>query len=202
MGIPPGPKYIFQLLPFFLFPPAAVFGLLRLLRTHAGIALPTWVSVVAIVLARPLLSVFQRYHRRYVDRKAAVAHNAFIIPHVEEKRPAFAGLSIIKALVRDFQDGYPGDKLLEWNEKYGNVYQLRLPSDNRVSWPSPCCSPELTSRFTSDHNLRARSCQGKALKETSSIGKTQVLVFRPFWQRSLTLSPKASLVNLVLQRPL
>ncbi|PPR02520.1 hypothetical protein CVT26_012004 [Gymnopilus dilepis] len=132
MGIPPGPKYIFQLLPFFLFPPAAVFGLLRLLRTHAGIALPTWVSVVAIVLARPLLSVFQRYHKRYVDRKAAVAHNAFIIPHVEETRPAFAGLSIIKALVRDFQDGYPGDKLLEWNEKYGNVYQLRLPSDNRI----------------------------------------------------------------------
>ncbi|KDR74434.1 hypothetical protein GALMADRAFT_141472 [Galerina marginata CBS 339.88] len=132
MEIPPGPLYIFKLLPFLLGPPAVTFSLLRLAEVYLGAVIPTSVSVVAVLLARPLLSVFQRYHTRYVDRRAAAANNAFIIPHVEEKRPKFAGLSLIKLLIEDFKTGYPGDRLLEWKEKYGDVFQLRLPSDNRV----------------------------------------------------------------------
>ncbi|KAJ3512922.1 hypothetical protein NLJ89_g3244 [Agrocybe chaxingu] len=132
MAIPPGPRYLFSLLPFFLGPPAVVYAGLRLADTCLGLVVPTWVTVAAVVLARPFLSIFQRYYTRYKDRKAAAANYASIVPHVEEKRPNFGGLSIMSALVKDLKTGYPGDMTLTWMEKYGNVFQLRLISDNRI----------------------------------------------------------------------
>ncbi|KAF8876291.1 cytochrome P450 monooxygenase pc-3 [Gymnopilus junonius] len=132
MEIPPGPKYVLQLLPFFLLPSVIAFGLIRFSAVYLVVIVPNWLAILSIILARPLLIIFQCYYARHVDKNAAAVHNAFIIPHIEEKRPAFAGLSIIRTLVNDFKTGYPGDRLLQWKEKYGNVFQLRLPSDNWI----------------------------------------------------------------------
>ncbi|KAJ3514971.1 hypothetical protein NLJ89_g2053 [Agrocybe chaxingu] len=132
MAIPPGPRYIFTLLPFLLGPPAVVYGGFKFSNAFFGLTVSTWFTAIAVVLARPVLSIFERYFTRYMDRRAAATNNAFIVPHVEEKRPGFAGLSIMAALVKDLENGYPGDMFLPWMEKYGNVFQLRLVSDNRV----------------------------------------------------------------------
>ncbi|KIM42797.1 hypothetical protein M413DRAFT_444452 [Hebeloma cylindrosporum] len=132
MDIPPGLRYLNSLLPFFAIPPCIVFLAIRFANVYLEANISTALTVLAILLARPALSVFQRYYTRYVDRQNAAANNAFILPHVEEKRPNFAGLSIMKRLLEDFKHGYPGDAFLEWTEKYGFAYQLRLPSDNRI----------------------------------------------------------------------
>ncbi|KAH9483075.1 Cytochrome P450 monooxygenase 75 [Psilocybe cubensis] len=130
--IPPGPLYLLKLLPFFLGPPTVAISILRADAVFANRAIPTWLYIAAALLARPLFSVFQRYYTRYSVAKAAAASGAFVIPHVQEERPAFAGLSLMKQLVQDLKNGYPGDLILKWKEMYGNVYQLRLVSDNRI----------------------------------------------------------------------
>ncbi|KAF8966456.1 cytochrome P450 [Flammula alnicola] len=40
-------------------------------------------------------------------------------------------------MLQDFKGGYPGDAFLEWMEKYGPAYQLRLMSDNRIYTTEP-----------------------------------------------------------------
>lgn len=109
MEMPPGPLYLFKLLPFFLVPPVTVIAILRIDQVFLGTKVPTWLYIAAGLLVRPFLSIFQRYYTRYLDSRAADANAAFIIPHVEEKRPGFAGLSIMSALVKDFKNAYPGE---------------------------------------------------------------------------------------------
>ena len=109
MDIPPGLRYLNSLLPFFAIPPCIVFLAIRFANVYHGATIPANWTVLATLLARPALSVFQRYYTRYVDRRNAAANNAFILPHVEEKRPNFAGLSIMKRLLEDFRHGYPGN---------------------------------------------------------------------------------------------
>jgi hypothetical protein len=109
MDVPPGLRYLSSLLPFFIIPPCVVFLGITFVNVYLGANIPTTLTILAILLACPALSVFQRYYTRYVDRQNAVANNAFILPHVEEKRPKFAGLSIMKRLLEDFKHGYPGN---------------------------------------------------------------------------------------------
>lgn len=109
MDVPPGLRYLNSLLPFFAIPPCIVFLAIRFANVYLGVHIPTTLTILATIFARPGLSVFQRYYTRYVDRRNAAANNAFILPHVEEKRPNFAGLSIMKLLLEDFKHGYPGN---------------------------------------------------------------------------------------------
>lgn len=154
--IPPGPLYLLKLLPFFLGPPAVALAVLRADAVFVNRAVPTWLYITVALLARPFLSIFQRYYTRYTIAKAAAASGAFVIPHVHEERPGFAGLSLMKQFIKDLKNGYPGecqrgcdvctelirhqlflgDLILKWKETYGNVYQLRLISDNRVGFLS------------------------------------------------------------------
>jgi len=109
MDVPPGIRYLNSLVPFFAIPPCIVLLAIRITNVYLGANISTTLTVLATLLARPALSVFQRYYTRYVDRRNAAANNAFILPHVEEKRPNFAGLSIMKLLLEDFKHGYPGN---------------------------------------------------------------------------------------------
>ena len=112
MDVPPGLRYLSSLLPFFTIPSFVIFLVIRFANVYLGANISTTVTVLAILLARPALSVFQRYNTRYIDRRNAAANNAFILPHVEEKRPNFAGLSIMKRLLEDFKHGYPGNGII------------------------------------------------------------------------------------------
>jgi len=109
MENPPGISFLYRISPFLLLPSATVIGLLQLNHLCSGPTIPTWLVTLGILLARPLLSIYQRYYQRYVDKKAAAANNAFIIPHVHEERPNFAGLSLIAAMVKDMEEGYVGE---------------------------------------------------------------------------------------------
>ncbi|KAF9563333.1 cytochrome P450 monooxygenase pc-1 [Agrocybe pediades] len=138
MLVPPGPVYLLKLLPFFLIPSAlAYYAFLTANKTFWGGSLPHWLIISVSTLARPLLFVFQRYLNRYLEHRAAAANGAFVIPHVEEKLPNFAGFSLVKTLVADIHKSHPGTAFQEWRKQYGSTYQLRLPTDNRVITDDP-----------------------------------------------------------------
>ncbi|KAF8164307.1 cytochrome P450 [Pholiota molesta] len=137
MELPPGPLYLLKLLPYAVLPSATVLAFLRLIEIETGACIPIWSSALAVLAIHPVLFILKRSYSQYADAKAAAANNAFLPPPVKEQLPHFAGLSIMKRMVQELKDGYPGDGFLEWMEEYGPTYQLRLLSDNRMVTAEP-----------------------------------------------------------------
>jgi cytochrome P450 len=136
-SLPPGPIFLARSLPYLLAPASVTLGVLRVADTQLGLTVSPWTAALLALLARPVLFVFQRYYSRWADARAAARMGASILPHVEEKGLGFAGTTIIKRLLSDVAQGYPGDSFLEWSQRYGNTYQMRLLSDNRAFTTEP-----------------------------------------------------------------
>lgn len=112
MALPPGPLYLLKLLPSVVLPSATVLALLRIIEIETGASIPTWVSALAVLAIHPVLFIFKRGYSRYADAKSAAANNASLPPHVKEQFPNFAGLSIMKRMVQELKEGYPGKRTL------------------------------------------------------------------------------------------
>lgn len=112
MELPPGPLYLLKLLPSVVLPSATVLAFLRLVEIETGASIPIWFSALAVLAIHPVLFILKRSYSRYADAKAAAANNAFLPPHVKEQLPNFAGLSIMKRMVQELKDGYPGKRAL------------------------------------------------------------------------------------------
>ena len=148
MRFPPGPLYLLQNFPSFAIPSIIVYTCLTLSKKHLNIDIPTWLTVFTVLLARPAFSIFNRYHSRFADSRNAAANNAVLAPRVRE-----SAFSIISKMVNNLKNGYPGtfqwswkkkyskpynyiflvgDSTRGWANKYGNVFQLGLLTNNRV----------------------------------------------------------------------
>ncbi|KAF8816539.1 cytochrome P450 [Phlegmacium glaucopus] len=127
-----GPLYLLRTFPYFAIPSTIVYAGLTLAKQHLGLPIPTWLAVVTALLARPTIFIFNRYYSRITDSRNAAANNAIVAPHIQES--AFA---IIGKISTSFDKGYPGDALLDWTKEYGNTYQLRLLTDNRLVTVEP-----------------------------------------------------------------
>jgi hypothetical protein len=103
MQLAPGPSYVLRNFPYFAVPSTIVYACLTLAKRKLSIAVPTWLTVSAVILARPVLFFFNRYYSRYVDNRDAAANNAVIVPHVRE-----SPFSIISRIYESFTKGYPG----------------------------------------------------------------------------------------------
>jgi hypothetical protein len=104
MQLPPGPSYLLRSLPYFAIPSTIVYACLTLVaKEHLALAIPSWLTVVIAVLARPAIFIFNRHYSRFADRRDAAANNAVVAPHVRES--AFASISKIS---KSFMSGYPG----------------------------------------------------------------------------------------------
>ena len=182
MQLAPGPLYLIRNLPYFVIPSTIVYACLTQAKEHhlSVLALPTWLTVLIAVLARPALFIFNRHYSRFADRRKAAANNAVVAPHV--RRSAF---SLLAQLARAAK-GYPGliilrfpclnltamllffvaDFMLDWTKEYGNIFQLRLLTDNRVrcvfTFPH---SWSITNKelflLPADNHGRTSSCQGR-----------------------------------------
>ncbi|KAF8155632.1 cytochrome P450 [Crassisporium funariophilum] len=142
--LPPGPAYLLRTLPYFLVPTTLIFLCLKLAVRRLDIAAPTSLLVVCAVLARTTLFffLFARFYADFVDKRGAAARGAVLAPHVRQS--AFA---IMAAFARSMNGGYPGalarlflsrcDAVAEWAREYGNVYQLRLLTENRIVTDEP-----------------------------------------------------------------
>ncbi|KAF8164774.1 cytochrome P450 monooxygenase pc-2 [Crassisporium funariophilum] len=132
MELPPGPAYLLRTFPYFAIPSTVVYLCLRLLAQRVELAIPTWLMVTVAVLARPAIFFFNRYYSRFADKRAGAANNAILAPHV--RKSAFA---IIQEMASSNRTGYPGDVMLIRMKEYGNVFTLRLLTDNRVVTAEP-----------------------------------------------------------------
>ncbi|KAF9475888.1 cytochrome P450 monooxygenase pc-3 [Pholiota conissans] len=137
MELPPGPRFLLRLLPAIVIPCVTVVGLLRLIEIETGTSVPIWAFALGVLAIHPALFIFRRAYSRYAEARAAAASNAFMPPHVVEQWPYYGGLTIMRTLVNDLKNGYPGDGFLRWMEEYGPTYQLRMLSDNRLLTAEP-----------------------------------------------------------------
>jgi hypothetical protein len=164
MQLAPGPSYLLRRIPYFAIPSTFVYACLTLAKQHLGLAIPSWLTVFAAVFARPGIFIFNRYYSRFSDSRNAALNNATLAPHIRE-----SAFTVISKLSQSFRDGYPGksscwpctscskltilccnffvaDIVLDYAKEYGNAYQLRLFTDNRVRVFTPeSCSIKMVT---------------------------------------------------------
>ena len=103
MQLPPGPSYLLRSFPHFAVPSTIVYACLTLSKNYLSFAVPTWLTVIAVILARPAVFIFNRYYSRFADRRNAAANNAVVAPHVRE-----SPFSVVAKISESFENGYPG----------------------------------------------------------------------------------------------
>lgn len=105
MELPPGLVYIFGHIPrVFIYSVATYTGLYILQDRQIIPNLPSGATILAAILARPIIFVAHRYISLWENRRAAAANGAIIAPFVN-KSP----LAIIAEVVEAIRDGYPGE---------------------------------------------------------------------------------------------
>jgi hypothetical protein len=102
-NLPPGPVYVFALLPKFIVSSITVYLSLLVLQDRLHLDIPTLLVVAAVALARPVLFIVTQYYRIWANKRAAIANGAILPPQVREST-----FSIISSLRKSIQSGYPG----------------------------------------------------------------------------------------------
>ena len=103
MQLPPGPSYLLHSFPYFVVPSTIVYACLTLANEHLTLAIPTWLTVLIAILARPAIFLFNRHYSRFADSRNAAANNAVVPPHVRE-----SPFNVISKISKSFKKGYPG----------------------------------------------------------------------------------------------
>ena len=103
MQLPPGPSYLLRSFPHFAIPSTIVYACLTLAKKNLNLAVPTWLTVSAVILARPAIFFFNRYYSRFADSRDAAANNAVLAPYVRE-----SAFSVISKISESVTKGYPG----------------------------------------------------------------------------------------------
>jgi hypothetical protein len=103
MQLPPGPSYLLRSFPHFAVPSTIAYACLTLAKTYLNLAVPTWLTVCAAILARPMIFFFNRYYSEFSDSRDAAANNAVLAPYVRE-----SAFSIISKISESVANGYPG----------------------------------------------------------------------------------------------
>lgn len=103
MQLPPGPLHILRGFPYFAVPSTIVYTCLTLAKKHLSLAVPTWLMVSGVILARPALIIFSLYYSSFADSRDATANNAVLAPSVQE-----SVFSVISKISKSFMKGYPG----------------------------------------------------------------------------------------------
>ena len=103
MQLPPGPLYLLRGFPYFAIPSTIVYACLSLAKERLSLAVPTWLTVFAVILARPAIFIFNRHYSKFADSRDAAANNAVVAPHVRQ-----SAFSVISKISQSFLRGYPG----------------------------------------------------------------------------------------------
>ncbi|KAF8994419.1 cytochrome P450 monooxygenase pc-3 [Cyathus striatus] len=130
MKLSPGLAFLSKALPFYIVASASLYAILDILRAGQVHNLPSWAIIAISLFARPIFLIASGYYTDYKHARAAAALGATVIPTVEEKWPI--SFNTMKKFVDNLHNGYPGDLLVDWKEKYGNTYQICLPLERRV----------------------------------------------------------------------
>ncbi|KAJ3511197.1 hypothetical protein NLJ89_g4236 [Agrocybe chaxingu] len=121
MQLPPGVRYLLRHTHPLVAPSVTVYLTIKALDSFGITECPTWALVIATVLAKPLLLVFQVKYANRKNERLAAAHGAVLPPLVKE-----SSRSIIAKGQKARESGYPADNLFEWAQEYGNSYRFNL----------------------------------------------------------------------------
>ena len=102
MQLAPGPLYLLRNFPYFAVPSTIIYACLTLAKDHLSLAVPTWLTVLIAILARPAIFIFNRHYSRFADKREAAVNNAVVPPHVRG-----TALALISKISRATK-GYPG----------------------------------------------------------------------------------------------
>ena len=103
MQLPPGPPYLLRSFPYFAVSSTIVYACQTLAKKYLSLDVPTWLTVSAVILARPGIFFFNQYYSRFADRRDAAANNAVLPPYARE-----SAFSIVSKITESFTKGYPG----------------------------------------------------------------------------------------------
>ncbi|GBE84580.1 Cytochrome P450 52A3-B [Sparassis crispa] len=115
MALPPGIPFLVRLLV------ATFIPLLLVLACARHFALPTWLTVLAVLLGIPALPVLSHLLSRWRVARAAVRHGATFPPLWHG---SIGGLDIIRAMLDSFLHGYLGDCFWDKAVELGPTYEF------------------------------------------------------------------------------
>ncbi|RDX44127.1 cytochrome P450 monooxygenase pc-3 [Lentinus brumalis] len=135
ISLPPGPRYVIKQLPNLIVPPLTVYLLSRISREHFGVALPSWLVVVAYALSWPFALVALVHWNDFVNARRARALGAVIPREVDHKYPG--SVDLLKAMFVLDKTNYLGETLFRWTEQYGPVFNFRVMFEDRIFTSEP-----------------------------------------------------------------
>ncbi|KAH6890040.1 cytochrome P450 monooxygenase pc-3 [Coprinopsis sp. MPI-PUGE-AT-0042] len=128
--LPPGIVYLIQNLPTVVLPPSTVVLIANLIQRHTvDRNVPLWTIVLATLLSLPAAVIGRMIVKNIKDARDAAKRGAVLPKRVRDDVPA--GLGLLKAMVKEFESGYPGDVFQTWVEGYGNTCNFRILGENR-----------------------------------------------------------------------
>ncbi|KAH6896353.1 cytochrome P450 monooxygenase pc-3 [Coprinopsis sp. MPI-PUGE-AT-0042] len=128
--LPPGIVYLIQNLPTVVLPPSTVVLIANLIQRHTVYRnVPLWTIVLATLLSLPAAVIGRMIVKNIKDARDAAKRGAVLPKRVRDDVPA--GLGLLKAMVKEFESGYPGDVFQTWVEGYGNICNFRILGENR-----------------------------------------------------------------------
>jgi hypothetical protein len=114
--ITPGIDFLVPYLVKLSIPPVLFTLTARYLGANYDLLIPRWTVIFASILSIPLVSASKIIWKSFIDRRAAAAHGARLIPVFEGK--LIANLDILTFMLRHLEIGYPGAYILlafQWN---------------------------------------------------------------------------------------
>lgn len=108
--LPPGIVYLIQNLPKIVVPPATVVLITSLIQRHTvyhNVAL--WTIVLASLISLPATAIGRMIVKNIKDERDAEKRGAVLPARVKDPMPL--GLGLLKAILNEFESGYPGELL-------------------------------------------------------------------------------------------
>ncbi|KAH9477758.1 Cytochrome P450 monooxygenase 75 [Psilocybe cubensis] len=133
MELPPGPKYLLEVFPWFALPSLITYSVLYLLeKTNTNFNVPFWATFFLVVSARPIIVIFNYYYSIWQNNRAALANNAVLPPSVPKSM-----LSIVSEFTQSKENRYPGGVFLRFTEDYGSIVRFNVLTDASLITDEP-----------------------------------------------------------------
>lgn len=103
--------------------------------TKLGISLPPWVLLLGATSSLPIGFALRILYFRIIHRRQAARMGARLAPSIRGKQ--FGNLDIMLKLVERFDNGYPGDGLVEIIAELGTCFNLNVMFENVIFTVEP-----------------------------------------------------------------
>lgn len=133
-SLPPGPVYLARFLARAIPPSIAAYTSFIFIPHYFHVAVPQELALFATFFAYPAYILLSVVWTNVINRMDARRKGAVMLPKVPDWP---GGFGVVKAMVKSFKSGYPGDIFLQWCNLYGNAFILNVASENRIVTVEP-----------------------------------------------------------------